>query len=186
MHLRSRFALALLAGLTAPITFAQVQVTRTGQAVAPPPPPTPIRVELDDLDGDVIRRGNDWLLEIEYEVKVRTPQHLVPLVLYVDVSEGGRAIRDHQGRPLQIAIPLDRPTKQKRSKIEYEGTALVVLDPRSFGKADFDLRGSVVQAGSTHVLAREEGDADYDRPWRWRPTFGVGVGIGPVGVGIGI
>lgn len=184
MHTRSRFALALVVGLTAPVALAQVQVTRTGQPVTAPPP-VAINVDLDDLDGEVLNRGGDWLLEIEYEVKVRKPQQIVPLVLLVDVSEGGRLIRDHQGRPLQIAIPLERPTKQKRSKIEYEGTALVVLDPRSFGKADFDLHGSIVQAGSTHVLAREEGDADYDRPGRWRPTFGVGVGIGPVGVGIG-
>jgi hypothetical protein len=144
------------------------------------------RIEFDDLDSKIVKRGDRWLLEVEYEVEQKTSREPVPLEIYITVSERGRTLVDHKGRPIVIRIVLDRPTDRDDDEVEFEGEILTELPAGSFfDPGKLRLHGEISRLGGKRVLARRNDSVSYRRPHRhWRGSVGVGVSVGCVSVGV--
>lgn len=123
----------------------------------------------------------EHVMEVRYKIKVKRAAP-APLDLVVELSERGRPIADASGRPLQFVIPIDHPTKVRKSKLEYEGSTLVPVpvggffDPKRV-RAD----GRLFIRGSEWPIDQKDRRVKFDRR---SPRYGVGYGFYGAFVGV--
>lgn len=104
----------LLAGLAVPAS----------QAGSPPD------ADIDDLDGDLYRTKEGWELKVAFEIEIETYHpRSDEFALVLLVSNDGRPIRDELGKPLEIVVPMEKPTKIDDDEVEYEGKISIIFDP---------------------------------------------------------
>lgn len=138
--LRHGLVVCLLAGLAAP----------SAMAVRPAHD-----AKIDELEGYLSREDKSWELEIEFEVEIETdrmPAEEFALVL--NISNDGRPIKDDRGKPFEIAVPLEKPSKVKDDEIEFKGEITIILERRDI---DDPRRVRVVAQ-----LVRVEDDLTHD------------------------
>jgi hypothetical protein len=145
-----------------------------------------VRIDFDELKGEIVKHDGQWLLEVRYEVEHKRPNEMIPLGLRITLSERGRPLVDAKGRPVLIHVTLNRPTERDDEEIEYEGSILTKIPTGSFLDPNkLRLYGEVIRPGGRSVLARRDKSVSYDKPHRrWRPSIGVSVCVGPVSVGV--
>ncbi len=160
------------------------------------------KIEIDELKGELLRLDGAWVLEVRYEVEVKGTNTAPPLDLVLFVTEHGRQLaeqpapRRHGGdperldeveiQPLEIVIPLDRPSDVDDHEVEFEARVLIDLPPRSFYDPDeLRLHAAVYAPETDQPLKTKDKKIKFKKPHHRRVHIGVGVGIGPVSVGVG-
>ena len=103
-------------------------------------------VDLESLKGRLYYAPDEWKLHVRYDVEVEDAycRDSFDLVLYV--IDRGRPVLDSTGRPIQIVVPLDRPTEIDDDELEFEGRFVVGLPHCSdYTVPDLRLQGVVVR-----------------------------------------
>lgn len=114
--MRTWITLSALAGLMAPAALALRPVPEG---------------EIDDLEGHLYYGDNSWELKIEFEIEIEYDDFDPrgdEFALILGVSNDGRPIRDEQGKPLELSIPLDEPTKQDKDELEFSGAITAIFE----------------------------------------------------------
>lgn len=97
-------------------------------AIAPAPD-----ADLDDISAHLHRSEHGWEIEVSFEVELEFDDD-VPMTgeyaLVLNIQNNGRPILDQSHRPLEIAFPLDKPTKEDDDELEFKGKLTIVLEPQ--------------------------------------------------------
>lgn len=145
-----------------------------------------ISVDIEDLDARLIDNGDAWTVRVDYEVEIEGTHHVEGLALVLSTQEHGRLLADRNGQPIEIIIPLDRPSEVDDDEVEFEQTISFTLPDEAFvDPGALRLTGVVIGGPEGPVLDRDDTHISYHRPWNGHVSVGVGVGVG-VGIGVGV
>jgi PAS domain-containing protein len=88
------------------------------------------KADIDDLDGDLYRTREGWELKVAFEIEIETDHpRRDDFALLLNVSNDGRPIRDETGKPLEIVVPMEKPSKIDDDEIEFEGKISIIFEP---------------------------------------------------------
>lgn len=145
-----------------------------------------LEVKIDDLEGDVTRCKNEWMLKIEYSVEIQSKTEIGndPLVVLIELLESGHPVVTADGKPVQWLLPLDHPTKSKKNKREFERTMHTSLGETFAGDLEhLELAASVLNEATAVELAHKTEEVDFDDGHRG----GIrGIGLSLFGFGGGV
>lgn len=161
-NLRKGIALGMIALCSA--TFASAGPADK-KADAKPRKVKPLKIKLKDLDGEIWRDRGEWVLRVDFCVKIKGTNARThePLVLLVDVTDHKRPMLQEDGLPLQLLIELEEPTKEKANKVEYEDALFVSLGRRLDADPDeIGLHAEVRSQQTNRLVARDETGVDFD------------------------
>lgn len=126
---------------------------------------TPLEIKIDDLEGDVTRCKNEWMLKIEYSVEIKSKSEIGndPLVVLIELLERGHPVVTADGKPVQWLMPLDHPTKSKKNKREFERTMHTSLGETFGGDLEhLELSATVLNEATAVELAHKTEEVDFD------------------------
>lgn len=124
-----------------------------------------LEVKIDDLEGDVTRCKNEWMLKIEYSVHIKSKSEIgdEPLVVLIELLERGHPVVTAEGKPVQWLMPLDHPSKSKKDKREFERTMHASLGETYAGDLEhLELAASVLDQATAMELAHKTEEIDFD------------------------
>ena len=80
-------------------------------------------VDLDRLKAELRCHRGQWRLDIEYEVEIEDawPGERFELEVEIIERDRGSVLRDEQGAPISIIIPLDCPADVDDDEVTYQG-----------------------------------------------------------------
>lgn len=132
------------------------------------------KADLDDLDAEIRFDGRDWVVDVEYKVKIEGRRRLPEPALVLTVEERGRLVTLPDGQPVEIVVPLDHPTDVDDDELEFEQGMRFVIPDGAFARPwDLRLTGMVYAGPEGPVL-----DRDDTRIEEWRPDVGRNIHIG--------
>lgn len=124
-----------------------------------------VDVDFDGLKADLRLAGNDWVMWFLYEIEINDAPSSEAFTLVLDVEEHGRRLVDAESKPVQIAVPLDRPVDGDDDEQEYAGTLEVTLPAGSVRDADgLKLVGRVIRERDQRVFEQRSTRVDFLRP----------------------
>ena len=116
-------------------------------------------VDLDKLKAELRCHRGQWRLDVEYEVEIEDAWPGERFELEIEIIERGRGsvLRDEQGAPISIIIPLDSPADVDDDEATYEGWLTERL-PREAVRRPKKLRiaGAVFRCGDDRPLDQKE------------------------------
>ncbi|MCB9855537.1 MAG: hypothetical protein H6818_07590 [Phycisphaerales bacterium] len=138
------------------------------------------KAKIDSLDAELRHDGCFWIVEIEYEVDLEGFQSDETFVLGLELLDDGKPVLDDEGQPIVVVVELNRPKKDKDSKLEFEGRLRMRVH-KDWVRDDDDLevKASLVRAADGQIFDVEDESAGLDRP-------GPTLHIGAYGIGISI
>ncbi|RMF81871.1 MAG: hypothetical protein D6744_06685 [Planctomycetota bacterium] len=143
-----------------------------------------LEVEIDHLKAELRLSGDTWLVDTGYEVEVEG--HPIPsgLALLLTVTDAERTIAAPTGEPIELIVPLDRPTDIDDDELEFKGAAVVPLPDGSFSHpANLRLHGYVVLPDADQPLVARTSKIDffeYEPERVYHRSTHVGVSVGTV------
>lgn len=114
-------------------------------------------VDIEGLKADLYPDGEDWTLRIRYDVEVERAQPDERFLLALQFSDDGYRIRDAEGRPMEVIVPLEFPVEAKRDKQVFKDTIEVRL-PGEAVRRPYDVRvhaGAIREGGSPAFDTKE-------------------------------
>ena len=143
-----------------------------------------VDVDIDSLRGELRygRSGPELYVRYEIEIEDASPYDAFDLVLHV--TEHGRRVTDHHGRPITFILPLQHPSDVDDDEIEFRDRAVLrLIGGRIRNVRHLRLHAEVVRRGERRTLDHKDTSVRY-RHGRGhyggypRSRFGLDVRVG--------
>ena len=119
-------------------------------------------IDIEKLRPEIWRGGSDWALRIRYKVEIENPPVGERFDLVLRLTERGRVVRGPEGRPIEIIVPLRRPSEIEHDEIEFESTVRAVVDGAAIcNPKHLRAVAIVVPAGGGPVLDHKDHSVKY-------------------------
>lgn len=120
-------------------------------------------VDINRLRSELTCAPGGFDLCLRYKVEIEDPCPHQRLELRLSVVECGRVIRDAQGRPLRIALPLRCPSDFHDDEIEFEDDLCIPIDRGAvFNPHKLRIFATVVRLNDGCVVDRSDKGVDFD------------------------
>ncbi len=143
-----------------------------------------VDVDIDSLRGELRygRSGPELHVRYKIEIEDASPYDAFDLVLHV--SEHGRRVTDHHGRPITFILPLQHPSDVDDDELEYRDRAVLrLIGGRIRNARHLRLHAEVVRRGSQRTLDHKDTSVRYrhghgHHGGHRRDRFGLDVRVG--------
>jgi len=137
-------------------------------------------VDIDSLKAEIYPERHGWRVGVRYEVEVEDYYGKKPLLLVMNLRERGRVLTERDGRPIEIVVPLDRPTEIDDDELEFEDSISVSLDEHVVCyPGSLRIEATVVDPHTNRPLERKQRSVRYRRrgcdPYDGGFRFGLGL-----------
>lgn len=124
------------------------------------------KVDIERLKAEIRSAGSEWRVDVQYEVEVEgrgAHREELALVLFVTDEEG--VLADPDGKPIEVRIPLDRPSEIEDDEIEFKAGTAFTLPDGAFARVDrLRIEAVVIDVRDESVLERESAPILYEPP----------------------
>ncbi|MFH1416717.1 MAG: hypothetical protein ABII12_00305 [Planctomycetota bacterium] len=135
----------------APLLLSLLAVTALPATAAGSPD-----VDIESLEARMHDALGGWTLSVGYAIEIEDASPWDRFELVMRVTESDRPVLDAYGRPLEIAVPLTRPTEVSRDELEFENSLMVDVSGRSVRNPDrLRLEAAVVRTQDQRICDRE-------------------------------
>jgi hypothetical protein len=118
--------------------------------------PHPVRTDIRRLRAEAHRRFDDgWHVGVEYRVRFRDGYPAGQYELLLSGFDRGRPVVDDMGRPITASVPLDHPTRTRKTRTYFEGRVSIVVPPDMVWTDDIRIRGEVVDPRTGMILTTD-------------------------------
>lgn len=122
--------------------------------------------DIDSLRADIWYGRGGWLLRVRYEIEIEDFRPGERYELVIRLTERGCKLVDRKGRPIEIVVPLDRPTEVDDDELEFEGVLTVRLPARVLSNPKrLRIHAAVVPEGGVRPLDRKDRSVRYRSRW---------------------
>lgn len=112
--------------------------------------------KISRLKAEMRLSGHDWRVDVDYRVRIRDAW-AAPLVLVLYVTDDQGVLTDPQGEPIEIGIPLERPSDTGRRGDRFEAGVVMMLPDGAFARPDrLRIQGMVIDERDGAVLDRDD------------------------------
>ncbi len=138
--------------------------------------------DIEKLSAEIREAGRDWRVDVRYDVELEGRgafTDALSLRLFVTDDEG--VVVDPEGRPIEIDIPLDRPTDVDDDELKFESGAVFTLPDGAFAYPDrLRIEAVVLDVRDDTVLDRSSSRMRFDPPVIYEPVIVERPVIAPV------
>lgn len=108
--------------------------------------------DLEGLRADLYPDGSDWVVKVRYDVELEGAHPEDRYLLALQFSDDDCRVMDAEGRPVEVVVPLERPTGVDAHELVFRNAVEARL-PGGAVRRPHALRvhGAVLREGESHI-----------------------------------